>query len=91
LAKGTRLGFNASQMFQAIANREQDGIPKVSSGVFVIDPRSMVIMHMYDDRGLDIIAARLNTLRPLFEKFGDWILDNQRHRIASRFRPTPNE
>jgi len=85
------LAFIASQMFQAIANREQNGIPKVSSGVFIIDPRSMVIMHMYDDRGLDIIATELNTLRPLFESFGDWILENQRHRIALRFRTTPDE
>ena len=78
-------------MFQAIANREQYGLPKVSSGVFVIDPRSKVIMHMYDDRGLDIIAAELNTLRPLFESFGDWVLDNQRHTVAFRFRNIPNE
>jgi hypothetical protein len=85
------LAINAPQMFQAIANREQDGIPKVSSGVFVIDPHSMVIMHMYDDRGLDMIAAELNILRPLYENFGDWILDNQRHRIAFRFRITPDE
>jgi hypothetical protein len=85
------LAFNVAQMFQAIANREQDGVPKISSGVFVIDPSSKVIMHMYDDRGLDIIAAELNTLRPLFESFGDWILENQRHRIAFRFRTAPDE
>jgi hypothetical protein len=41
---------------------------------------------MYDDRGLDVIAAELNTLRPMFESFNDWILDNQRHRIELRFR-----
>jgi hypothetical protein len=46
---------------------------------------------MYDDRGLDIIAAELNTLRPLFESFVDWVLDNQRHRVAFRFRNIPNE
>jgi hypothetical protein len=85
------LAFNAAQMFQAIANRELSGIPKISSGVFVIDPHSKVIMHMYDDRGLDIIAAKLNTLRPLFESFGDWILENQRHRITFRFRTAPDE
>jgi hypothetical protein len=83
--------FDASQMFQAIANREQSAFPKISSGVFVIDPSSNVIMHMYDDRGLDIIAAELNTLRPLFRSFGDWILGNQRHRIAFRFRTTSDE
>lgn len=85
------LSLNAPQMFQAIANREQDGMPKVSSGVFVIDPRSKIIMHMYDDRGLDIIATELNTLRPLFESFGDWVLENQRHRIAFRFGTTSDE
>jgi hypothetical protein len=51
----------------------------------------MVIMHMYDDRGLDMIAAELNILRPLYEIFSDWILENQRHRIAFRFRTTPDE
>lgn len=35
-------------------------------GVYVIDPRSKVIMHMYDDRGLDMIAAELETLRHCF-------------------------
>jgi len=90
-ARLSPLAFNARQMFQAIANREQDGIPKVSSGVFVIDPRTKVIINMYDDRGLDIIAAELNTLRPLFETFGDWILENHRHKIASRFRTTADE
>ena len=77
--------INALSLFQGIANREQDGSPKISSGVFVIESISKTIMHMYDDRGLDILAAELNTLRPLYENFDSWILDNQRHRIAFRF------
>jgi Domain of unknown function (DUF3885) len=80
------LAFDAGQMFQAIANREQKGAPKVASGVYVIDPRSKIIMHMYDDRGLDVIATNLNILRPLFESFGEWILDHDRHKIEFRFR-----
>ncbi len=70
---------------------EQSGDPKVTSGVYVIDPHSKIIMHMYDDRGLDIIAAELNTIRPLFESFRDWILDNQRHRIELRFSTASQE
>jgi hypothetical protein len=46
---------------------------------------------MYDDRGLDIIAAEIDVLRPLFESFGDWILENQRHRIEFRFQVKPEE
>jgi len=85
------LAYNAAFMFQAIANREQPGDPKVNSGVFVIEPRSKIIMHMYDDRGLDVIAAEIDTLRPMFESFNDWILDNQRHRIEFRFRANSRE
>jgi len=78
--------LNAPAMFQAIANREQQGTPKIASGVYVIDSGSKIIMHMYDDRGLDVIAAALDTLRPMFETFGEWLLDNQRRRIEFRFR-----
>jgi len=90
-ARLSPLAFDAAQMFQAIANREQDGIPKISSAVYVIDPIKKVIMHMYDDRGLDVIASELNTLRPLFESFSDWILNNQRHRVEFRFRTNSQE
>jgi hypothetical protein len=78
--------FDAALMFQAVANREQLGEPSVNSRVFVIEPRSKIIMHMYDDRGLDI-----DTLRQMFESFNDWILDNQRHRIEFRFRANSRE
>ena len=85
------LAFDVASMFQAIANREQTGSPKVRSGVYVIDPSKRVIMHMYDDRGLDVIATELDTLRPLFETFNEWVLDNQRHRVEFRFRSNPQK
>jgi hypothetical protein len=81
--------FDAVCMFQSIANREQAGSPAISGKVYVIDPSNCVIMHMYDDRGLDIIATELDTLRPLFETFNEWVLDNQRHRVDFRFRSNP--
>lgn len=72
-------------MFQAIANRERGGVPAIGSGVFVIEPRVEIIMHMYDDRGLDVIATNIDTLRPLYKKFKEWVLEDQRHRVAFRF------
>ncbi len=79
------LAFDATQMFQAIANRERGGLPAIGSGVYLIDPHSKIIMHMYDDRGLDVIAADAADILPLYNIFGDWILENQRHRITFRF------
>ncbi len=43
-------------------------------------------MHMYDDRGLDVIAANDSTLLPIYERFGEWILDNQCRKIELRFK-----
>jgi Domain of unknown function (DUF3885) len=77
--------FNAAQMFQAIANADMGGIPAIAGRVYTIDDRARLIMHMYDDRGLDVIAADASTLLPLYERFCDWILDNQRQKIEFRF------
>jgi hypothetical protein len=79
-------GFNADQILQAVANRERGGAPSIGSGVYTIDDRAKLIMHMYDDRGLDIIAANASTLVPLYERYADWILDNQRRTIDLRFK-----
>lgn len=85
------LAFDVTQMFQAIANRERGGVPSISSGVYTIDPCSKIIMHMYDDRGLDVIAYEAATILPLYKSFGEWVLENQRHRVASRFENTPKQ
>jgi hypothetical protein len=79
-------GFNADQMLQAVANRERGGTPSIRSGVYTIDDRAKLILHMYDDRGLDIIAASASTLVPLYERYADWILNNQRRKIDLRFK-----
>jgi hypothetical protein len=79
-------GFKVDQMLQAVANRERGGIPSIGSGVYIIDDRAKLIMHMYDDRGLDVIAANASTLVPLYERFADWILGDQRRKLDLRFK-----
>ena len=77
--------FDVTRMFRGIANRERPGTPKVTSAAYVLDENLKIIMHMYDDRGLDVIAHAPSTLMPIYHRFGEWILDNQRGKIASRF------
>jgi hypothetical protein len=83
--RSPRISFNASLMFRGIANRERGGQPRVLSRVYIIVPYAKVILHMYDDRGLDILAFDLETLRPLYDSYSNWIVENQRHRIKFRF------
>lgn len=40
---------------------------------------------MYDDRGLDLISADKESLRSFYEKYNDWILDNDREKIQKQF------
>jgi hypothetical protein len=70
--------FNVELMFQAIANGDHMLTPSISGRVYAIDPRAKVIMHMYDDRGLDVIASDSTTLLPLYETFNEWVLERKR-------------
>ncbi len=72
-------------MLQATANSDHGSIPSIAGQVYLIDDRGKLIMHLYDDRGLDVIAANSSTLLPAYKQFGDWILDNQRRKIDLRF------
>ena len=53
--------------------------------VYFINIDKKLIFHMYDDRGLDLIAADKESLKSIYEKYNDWILDNDRKKIQKQF------
>lgn len=53
--------------------------------IYFVNNSKKLIFHMYDDRGLDIISADKETLRPICKKHNDWILDYDRERIDKQF------
>jgi hypothetical protein len=73
--------FKYGAIFDGIANADHAKAPSVSSRVYFLNPATDVIVHMYDDRGLDVIAASREPLIPLYRTFNDWILDFDRARI----------
>ena len=56
---------------------------KTRSGeeIYFININKALILNMYDDRGLDIIASKTETLTPIYKKFNEWILDYDRKQI----------
>ncbi|WP_221390351.1 DUF3885 domain-containing protein [Dyadobacter sp. NIV53] len=52
-----------------------------SKQVFFLNINKKIIFHMYDDRGLDIIASDKATLLPIYDTYNDWILDFDRASI----------
>lgn len=77
--------FRYRLVFEAIANADHARSPAISSRVYMINPDNDVILYMYDDRGLDLIAARKDVLTPLYREFSSWILDYDRIRIDQTF------
>lgn len=58
-----------------------------SKEVYFINVDQKLIFHMYDDRGLDLIAESIETLRPIYNTYSAWILDYDRPSIQAKFTP----
>ncbi|MBP6301945.1 MAG: DUF3885 domain-containing protein [Bacteroidia bacterium] len=56
-----------------------------SKEIYFINIDKKLIFHMYDDRGLDLISTDKETLRPIYKKHNDWILDYDRKQIDKQF------
>jgi hypothetical protein len=63
--------------------------PKVKwlSTLHIADFDRGIVATAYDDRGLDVAAVDRDRLRPLYETFGDWLLDFDRKRADGIFSP----
>ena len=72
-------------MLEGIANSDHAHTLSVSGRVYFLNPATAIIMHMYDDRGLDVIAATREALMPVYRTFNYWVLDYDRDRIAKAF------
>lgn len=63
---------------------DQNGFP-TGKEIYFVNIDKKLIFHMYDDRGLDVISADKEILRPIYEKHNDWILDYDREQIEKQF------
>jgi Domain of unknown function (DUF3885) len=44
-----------------------------------------ILLHVYDDRGMDVLALEAAPLLPLYERFDAWLLDYDRERMRAAF------
>jgi len=63
---------------------DQNGV-STDLEVYFVNIDKKLIFHMYDDRGLDIIATDKERLRPIYKKHNDLILDYDRKKIDKQF------
>ena len=60
--------------------------PSISAEVYLINIDKKLIFHIYDDRGLDILATDKETLRELYNQFDYWILEYDREKIKEQLK-----
>jgi Domain of unknown function (DUF3885) len=65
--------FSSERLFEAIANQDHGRAPSVRGRVHVLDPNTEILLHMYDDRGMDVIASNAAPLAVLKRRFRSWI------------------
>lgn len=61
------------------------GFSCLCSNVYLLDTKNDVLYHLYDDRGADIAAPDRDLLRPLYRKYGDWVLECDQEIVERRF------
>lgn len=83
--------FNARRLIQAACHEDFPLKPKFDGDyayypdVFFVNKTKNIIFFIYDDRGCEVIASELETIRPLYEKYGEWIPEYNQEEINERF------
>jgi hypothetical protein len=78
--------FQPDRLLREIIKSDIGGCKELVSSTYLIDSHNLILFHLYDDRGLDVVAVDKESLRPLYESFSVWILDNDRKKIDLMFK-----
>ena len=81
----TRARFDHRALFEAITNTDHARSPRLNGPVFIVNAANQTVFHMYDDRGADLIAAKKETIAPIYQRFSDWLLNYDRQKMDACF------
>jgi hypothetical protein len=59
--------------------------PKAPVVSYLADLERAILLHVYDDRGMDVSALEPSHLLPFYKRFGHWLLDYDRDRMRAAF------
>lgn len=73
------------KIYSAISEEEYSSI----GDLFIVNASNNTIFHLYDERGLDIVSQKKETIYYLYKDFEKWILEYDRKRIDEIFKQIP--
>lgn len=59
--------------------------PILLADLYIYDRKNAILIHPYDDRGMDVIAAQKQSLVRLYQDFNGWLLDYDRTKMDENF------
>ncbi|MEA4895914.1 MAG: DUF3885 domain-containing protein [Oscillospiraceae bacterium] len=80
-----KIQFSPDRLLREIIEADIGGYSGLASNVYFADTHDFFILHLYDDRGADLMAANRELLRPIYENLNSWILDYDREKINELF------
>lgn len=80
-----RSDINYSNILLALVNTDFSREPSTNGECYFINSTTGLILNLYDDRGMDVISKTSDVLRPIYERFNDWLLDYDRKKMDAVF------
>ena len=64
--------------------------PKLThENIYIVDFNRKIICHIYDYRGMDVIAIQSDELLPFYSKFDNWLFNYDREKMDANFSSVP--
>ena len=80
-----KLTFNLKKLFRDIVYTDFEEPHFLASNVFFLNTKAEILYHLYDDRGLDVVATDKMTLQPIYQSYHTWLLDYDREAMKKVF------
>ncbi|MGZ9583741.1 DUF3885 domain-containing protein [Paenibacillus marinisediminis] len=75
-----------SDIFKGITNYEQGKETSISQGIYYVSVNREIVFYMYDDRGCIVYSTSKESLREIYTKYNDWLVDYWREYIDKIFK-----
>lgn len=77
---------NYKNILHSIINQDFAGRePRMKGQIFLLNLDQKLVLHLYDDRGMDVVAQTKKPLELLYERHKEWILAWNRKQIDEMF------
>lgn len=80
-----KLTFNWKKLFHDIVYTDFKEPHFLASNVFFLNTTAEILYHLYDDRGLDVVAIDKMTLQPIYQSYHTRLLDYDREAMKKVF------